>query len=80
MRRIESTEITEKVKQLALDANFDIGPSFIDLLKEKIKSEKSQIGKNVLEQIVENDEIEERKSKCQDARSVLLKLAMMFTL
>lgn len=73
MRRIESTEITEKVKQLALDANFDIGPSFIDLLKEKIKSEKSQIGKNVLEQIVENDEIAraENAPMCQDTGLVV---------
>lgn len=73
MRNIEVKEITKKVKELALDANCDIGPSFIDLLREKIKTEKSNIGKNVLEQIVENDELAriEKAPMCQDTGLVV---------
>lgn len=73
MRNIESIHITSMVKELALDANCDLGTSFMDLLREKIKSEKSSIGKNVLEQIVENDEIakNERSPMCQDTGLVV---------
>lgn len=73
MRKIEAIQISEKVRELALDANYDIGPSFIDLLREKIKSEKSNIGKNVLEQIVENDELarNEKAPMCQDTGVVV---------
>ncbi|MCK9235280.1 MAG: fumarate hydratase [Acholeplasmataceae bacterium] len=68
MRVIKADEITKVVKQLALDANHDIGESFIDLLRRKIKEEKSGIGRSVLEQIVENDEIArtENRPMCQD--------------
>lgn len=68
MRVIKADEITKVVKQLALDANHDIGESFIDLLRKKIKEEKSGIGRSVLEQIVENDEIArtENRPMCQD--------------
>jgi fumarate hydratase subunit alpha len=73
MRIIKSKEITEEVKKLALDANCDIGASFIDILRKKIKEEKSQIGKNVLEQIVENDEIAKKEGApmCQDTGLVV---------
>lgn len=73
MRNIESKLITEEVKRLALDANCDLGESFIDILRKKIKEEKSNIGKNVLEQIVENDEIArtEKAPMCQDTGLVV---------
>jgi fumarate hydratase subunit alpha len=73
MRKIEAQNITNLVKELALDANCNLGTSFMDLLREKIKSEKSNIGKNVLEQIVENDEIakNEKAPMCQDTGLVV---------
>lgn len=73
MRIIRSIEITKEVKKLALDANCDLGESFIDILRKKIKEEKSKIGKNVLEQIVENDEIarNENAPMCQDTGLVV---------
>ncbi|MFA5471463.1 MAG: fumarate hydratase [Acholeplasmataceae bacterium] len=73
MRKINSSLITEEVKRLALDANCDLGESFIDILRKKIKEEKSNIGKNVLEQIVENDEIArtEKAPMCQDTGLVV---------
>lgn len=73
MRKIEAQKITNMVKELALDANCNLGTSFMDLLREKIKSEKSNIGKNVLEQIVENDEIAKNEGApmCQDTGLVV---------
>jgi hypothetical protein len=48
------------------------GP-FIDTLKEALKKEKSEIGKNVIEQIIENDDIakKERAPMCQDTGLVV---------
>ncbi|MCD4827744.1 MAG: fumarate hydratase [Acholeplasmataceae bacterium] len=73
MRNIEVQHITNMVKELALDANCDLGVSFMDVLREKIKQEKSDIGKNVLKQIVENDEIAKNDGApmCQDTGLVV---------
>ncbi len=57
VREIEMNFITQTVKELAMDANCNIGKSFIDELREALKKEKSAIGKNVIEQIIENDTI-----------------------
>jgi len=74
MRNIDLGLITATVKDLALDANCEIGKSFLDVLREAIKKEKSEIGKNVLEQIVENDEIasQSREPMCQDTGMVVV--------
>jgi len=74
MRNIDLGLITTTVKDLALDANCEIGKSFLDVLREAIKKEKSKIGKNVLEQIVENDEIASasREPMCQDTGMVVV--------
>jgi fumarate hydratase subunit alpha len=73
MRNIEAQKITNIVKELALDANCNLGISFMDLLREKIKLERSNIGKKVLEQIVENDEIAKNEGvpMCQDTGLVV---------
>jgi len=73
MRQIDVKVITEAVKSLAMDANFNIGKPFIDILREAIKNEKSDIGKNVLEQIIENDEIamKENAPMCQDTGMIV---------
>jgi fumarate hydratase subunit alpha len=74
MRTIQNTIIIDKVKSLALDANCNIGKSFIDVLREALKKEKSEIGKNVIEQIIENDEIamEHQEPMCQDTGMVVV--------
>jgi fumarate hydratase subunit alpha len=74
MRNVDLGLITKTVKDLALDANCEIGKSFLDVLREAIKKEKSEIGKNVLEQIVENDEIASasREPMCQDTGMVVV--------
>jgi len=74
MRNVESSLIIKTVKELALDANCNIGKSFIDELREALKREKSDIGKNVIAQIIENDEIafENKEPMCQDTGMVVV--------
>ncbi len=74
MRNIDVKVITDAVKALAIDANSNIGKSFIDELREALKKEKSEIGKNVLEQIIENDTIamENKEPMCQDTGMVVV--------
>ncbi|MBU1094798.1 MAG: fumarate hydratase [Firmicutes bacterium] len=78
MRNVNISEIITAVKELALDANCNIGKSFIDVLRDAIKKEKSEIGKNVLEQIIENDEIalEAHEPMCQDTGMVVVFLEL----
>lgn len=74
MRNVESSLIIKTIKELALDANCNIGRSFIDELREALKKEKSEIGKNVISQIIENDEIalENKEPMCQDTGMVVV--------
>jgi len=74
MRNLDVSLIRDAVKKLAMDANYDIGNSFINRLRMALKNEKSEIGKNVLEQIIENDEIakENKEPMCQDTGLVVL--------
>lgn len=57
-----------------MDANCNIGKSFIDRLRDALKQEKSEIGKNVLEQIIENDLIamDSNEPMCQDTGMVVV--------
>jgi fumarate hydratase subunit alpha len=73
MRIIESNLITETVKKITIDANYDIGESFLEKIRKAISLEKSEIGKTVLNQIVENDEIarENAEPMCQDTGMVV---------
>lgn len=74
VRQIEMNLITQTVKELAMDANTNIGKSFIDELRDALKREKSEIGKNVIEQIIENDTIamENKEPMCQDTGMVVV--------
>jgi len=74
MRNVETSLIIKTIKELALDANCNIGKSFIDVLRDALKKEKSDIGKNVISQIIENDEIalENKEPMCQDTGMVVV--------
>lgn len=74
MRNVEMALISQTVKELAMDANSNIGKSFIDRLREALKKEKSEIGKNVIEQIIENDLIamDSKEPMCQDTGMVVV--------
>ncbi len=68
MRRIQAGKITSTVSQLCQDANFYLGEDVIAALKKGRGNEKSEVGKQVFDQILQNAEIAatERIPLCQD--------------
>ncbi len=68
MRKINSEQIVEQVKKLCVEANLYLGEDVLSCIKEKVKSEKSEVGKNILNILVENAEIAKEKNIpiCQD--------------
>lgn len=74
MRKIDADIIKNAVKQLFLDCNYFIGEDVLTALRNAKESEVSPVGKNVLEQIIQNDEIaaNERIPICQDTGMAVL--------
>ena len=68
MRILQTSLLTQKVKELFIEANVDIGPSLVDCLRSAMEAEASPIGKNVLAKIIANDEYAKREkiAICQD--------------
>lgn len=74
MRKIKADKITQKVKELFLKANFEIGSDIMGKLKEAKENEESEVGKYVLDMIEKNNEIaaEEKIPICQDTGMAVL--------
>jgi fumarate hydratase subunit alpha len=68
MRTIKAEEITKKVRQLCLDAAFDLSPDVENALKKAMDREISPTGKEILRQILENAKIARTEDMpiCQD--------------
>ncbi|MBO3444487.1 fumarate hydratase [Clostridium sp. CCUG 7971] len=68
MRVIKSHEITEKVKEICIDANINLGNDVVNSLKSNLEKEESQLGKNILNIIIDNANIAKEKNTpiCQD--------------
>ncbi len=68
MREIEVGEIINAVKKICIDANFLLPEDVWKKLKEAQQKEESAVGKEVLNQIIENDKIAEKEKipMCQD--------------
>lgn len=68
MRKINVSEITDKVRALCINAAYDLEEDVASALKAACAAEASPLGKEVLGQIVENFEIARRESlpMCQD--------------
>ncbi len=68
MKTIKSSQITDAVKKMCMDANFDLGEDVVSALDRAIEKEESPVCKVVLEHIKENSEIARRDSvpMCQD--------------
>lgn len=68
MREINLTDITKAVKNLAIDACYNINDDVLNCLKCYKEKESSELGKSVLEKIIENDELARKESlpMCQD--------------
>ncbi len=68
MRTIKSEQITESVKKLCTDANYYLGADVIAALKDASGKEESPLGKEIINQILENAEIakNDKMPLCQD--------------
>jgi len=68
VRRVHVSEITEAVKELTIKANYEIPRETLELFKEALKREESPLGREVLQQILENAQIalKEQMPYCQD--------------
>lgn len=68
MRNVDTSIITENIKNLLLNASYNIGSTTLNVLNKCLENETDQVPKSVLEQIIKNDEIalNERIPMCQD--------------
>ncbi|HID93345.1 MAG TPA: fumarate hydratase [bacterium (Candidatus Stahlbacteria)] len=68
MREINCSEIIETVKNLCMDANYNLGDDVLNAIKEAREREESPTAKAILDQIIENNRIarEEKLAICQD--------------
>lgn len=73
-RIIKAETITETVKKLFMDCNYFIGDDILSALKTARENEQSEVGRSVLTQIIENDEIAaaEEIPLCQDTGMAVL--------
>jgi len=68
MREFKATLITQAVREMAMSSNFNIGEDVLEALKKAAQTEESPTGREILEQIIENDRIArvEQVPMCQD--------------
>ena len=74
IRKINAAIVTETVKKLFMDMNYNIGSDILAALKKAQENESSPVGKNVLEQLIENHKIasSEEVPICQDTGMAVL--------
>lgn len=74
IRQIKAETVTETVKHLFLDCNYFIGKDIMTALEKARENEKSEVGKSVLTQIIENDKLaaKEEVPLCQDTGMAIL--------
>jgi fumarate hydratase subunit alpha len=68
MRTIEYQKIVAAVKDMCLEANYDLPQDVMDCFEKAVKSEESPLGRSILEQCIENAKIakNEKVPICQD--------------
>jgi fumarate hydratase subunit alpha len=78
MREIAADDITKTVARLCQEANFDIPEDVLDALKRYRDAEESPLGRQVLDQILENDSIatNEKIPICQDCGTAVVFLEL----
>ena len=78
MRKIELSSVTQKIKQLFIEACEDIPSNVLSTIKNAIGEEQSPLGKEVLEKIVENDLLARDKHLpiCQDTGVAVVMLTI----
>jgi fumarate hydratase subunit alpha len=78
MREISADKIKNTVKELFLKANYYISSDILNAIKEGINREESETGRDVLKQIIKNNEIAATKkiAICQDTGLAILFIKM----
>ncbi|HHW38640.1 MAG TPA: fumarate hydratase [Bacillales bacterium] len=68
MRNVTYDQIVNAVKNLCIEANYDLGEDVVSAFKRALHQEESDVGKDVLDQLIQNAEIAttERLPMCQD--------------
>ncbi|MFS0823919.1 fumarate hydratase [Bacillus sp. 1P02SD] len=68
MKKILYQDIVEKVAELCISANYDLGKDVLSAFKDAINKERSEIGKDVLKQLIRNADLatSNRVPMCQD--------------
>ncbi|MDQ0269690.1 fumarate hydratase [Cytobacillus purgationiresistens] len=68
MRSIPYLSIVEKVAKMCQEANFELGNDVVEAFRDALKKERSPIGQDVLQDLIENANIasSERIPMCQD--------------
>jgi len=68
MKTVEARDIVKKVRDACMSANFELGEDVIAAIEKAKESEESTVGKEILEQLLENARIaqEEKIALCQD--------------
>ncbi|MDY4007120.1 MAG: fumarate hydratase [Fusobacterium varium] len=74
MKELDLRKVTDEVERMCIEANYFIGKDVLDKIKEAYAKEESEVGKNILGQIIENDEIaaNEQVPMCQDTGIVVV--------
>ncbi|WP_297596375.1 fumarate hydratase [uncultured Cetobacterium sp.] len=74
MRVLDLNLVTDEVARLCIEANYFIGSDVLNKIKECQKTETSELGKVILGQIIENDEIaaNDNVPMCQDTGLVVV--------
>lgn len=68
MRVIDVAEVTEKIRDMSIESNYNVDPEFLARIESAKSSERSPLGLNILNQISENAALAsaDRVPYCQD--------------
>lgn len=68
MKYVTYQDIVQEVARICQEANYELGEDVVNAFKESLKTEKSEAGKGILKQLIENADIasSNRVPMCQD--------------
>lgn len=68
MREVDVSEVTQAVKKMCVDANYNLGEDVLNAIKKFEATEESPLGKEILNQIIKNADIAKTSQMplCQD--------------
>lgn len=74
MRKIEVATLITKIEEMCIDANYHVDQTLLKTLKKTKELETSELGSNILQQIIKNDEIASQNAvpMCQDTGIVVV--------